>query len=171
MFYTRLLCLKHINLRNESAVKVMDSWFAKEQPVVAIPSSDDEQKAERNSRSNPLPMLPKKLRVTTRLFQTSMKHGKVFHSPHLSVRLSPLPQGAESRFAIAVPKAYSTKATERNKLKRAFYKIIEKSFPLKAGYVVLVFIKKSTKLEDEIELGEELELLLKKAFTSDTISL
>ena len=70
-------------------------------------------------------MLPKKIRLTTALFDQVYKLGKVQHSRSFLVRSTPLPSGSLSRFAVAVSKKVAPTAVLRNKIKRIVYNAVE----------------------------------------------
>lgn len=70
-------------------------------------------------------MLPKKIRLTTALFDQVFKTGTVRHSRSFWVRSSLSPAGLPSRFAVAVSKKIAPTAVLRNKIKRVVYRAIE----------------------------------------------
>ena len=70
-------------------------------------------------------MLPKKIRLTTGLFDQVFKTGKVLHGHNFWIRSFSLPGGLPSRFAVAVPQKIAKTAVLRNKIKRIVYAAIE----------------------------------------------
>ena len=70
-------------------------------------------------------MLPKKIRLTTSLFDQVFKTGKVRHSRSFWLRSVSLPAGLSSRFAVAVSKNTIKTAVLRNRIKRIVYQAIE----------------------------------------------
>lgn len=70
-------------------------------------------------------MLPKKIRLTTALFDQVFKTGSLKHSPHFWARSLPSPTGSPSRFAVAVPKKVAPTAILRHKIKRTVYRAVE----------------------------------------------
>gem|GEM_PF-965815 len=70
-------------------------------------------------------MLPKKIRLTTALFDQVFKTGRVSHSERFWLRSFLLPSESPSRFSVAVPKKVAATAVSRNKIKRLVYRAIE----------------------------------------------
>lgn len=70
-------------------------------------------------------MLPKKIRLTTALFDQVFKTGKVQHGHLFWMRAALLPAGLPSRFAVAVAKKVGPTAVLRNRTKRLVYQAIE----------------------------------------------
>ena len=70
-------------------------------------------------------MLPKKIRLTTALFDQVFKTGKVQHGRIFWIRSALLPVNLPGRFAVAVPKKIAPTAVLRNKTRRIVYRAIE----------------------------------------------
>ena len=70
-------------------------------------------------------MLPKKIRLTTSLFDQVFKTGKVRRGRSFWARSFLLPAGLPSRYAVAVSKKVAPTAVLRNKIKRIVYRAIE----------------------------------------------
>jgi ribonuclease P protein component len=100
-------------------------WFDNEQRPAVTSSLEDEQKDARSSQfSN---MLPKKIRLTTALFDQVFKSGKVQHGLYFWSRSYDSDE-AESRFAVTVPKKIAKTAVLRNKIKRLGYRGLEVAY-------------------------------------------
>jgi len=94
-----------------------------------------------------------------------MRRGKVFHSPHLTLRALKQEESCKewAQFAFVVSKKVAKKAVERNILKRkgydAAHKIIKKTKPC---FLCVFFLKKNdTSLRGELE--KEINNLLQRA--------
>lgn len=75
-------------------------------------------------------MFPKNQRITNKKdFDLVFKRGKVFHSPFLSIRILKT-NSDKKRFSVLVSKKVSSKATERNKIKRLLREAIKKNSEL-----------------------------------------
>lgn len=71
-------------------------------------------------------MIPKRNRVTKRLFDEVLKNGKVVHGDFVYFRMSPALDGVQ-RFSTVVPKKVFKKAHDRNKVKRQINALISES--------------------------------------------
>ena len=112
-------------------------------------------------------MLPKKIRLTTALFDQVFKTGRVQHSHSFWMRSFSLPEGIPSRFAVAVPKKVAPTAVLRNKIKRLVYKAIEmfdkEVLVTQPGCIIIFGLKKDVSKITFAEMSQELRgLLLKK---------
>lgn len=72
-------------------------------------------------------MLPKKIRLTTSLFDQVFKTGRVQHGSFFWMRSLPISLELPSRFAVVVPKKVAKTAVLRNKIKRIVYRAIEEA--------------------------------------------
>jgi ribonuclease P protein component len=112
-------------------------------------------------------MLPKKIRLTTALFDQVFKSGRVCHSERFWMRSLLLPAGTASRFAVAVPKKVAPTAVLRNKNRRIVYLAIEdqKDILLQSdpGHMVIFGVKKDISKIPFGEVAKEIAALqLKK---------
>jgi ribonuclease P protein component len=112
-------------------------------------------------------MLPKKIRLTTGLFDQVFRTGKVEHGRLFWMRSASLPTGLPSRFAVAVSKKVAKTAVLRNKMKRVVYRAIEtldKDVLAGESSVMTIFgVKKDISGALFEEVVQELrDLLLKK---------
>jgi len=112
-------------------------------------------------------MLPKKIRLTTALFDQVFKTGKVQHSLSFWSRFILLPVESTSRFAVAVPKKIAQTAVLRNKIKKIVYKAIETFgadvLASQPSVMVIFGVKKDISKFSFKEIAEELQgLYLKK---------
>lgn len=71
-------------------------------------------------------MIPKRNRVTKRLFDEVLKNGKVVHGDFVYFRMYPALDGVQ-RFSTVVPKKVFKKAHDRNKVKRQINALISAS--------------------------------------------
>ena len=72
-------------------------------------------------------MLPKKIRLTTSLFDQVYKLGRVKHSRLFLVRSHTAIEDITSLFAVSVPKKFAKTAVLRNKIKRIVYRAIQEA--------------------------------------------
>lgn len=112
-------------------------------------------------------MLPKKIRLTTALFDQVFKTGRVQYGNYFWMRSFSLPVGLPSRFAVAVPKKVAQTAVLRNKIKRLVYKAIEmfdkEVLANQPGCMIIFGVKKDISKITFDEVSQELrDLLLKK---------
>src|SRR3989344_8254318 len=80
-------------------------------------------------------MLPKKRKVSRRLFPSLLRKGRVFHSPHFTARALVAKEGENTRCAVIVSKSVAKSAAQRGTLKRRAYTILRSlsadvSYPL-----------------------------------------
>lgn len=109
-------------------------------------------------------MLPQKNRIPRSLFESVLKEGSVFHSPHLYFRVVKTQSGL-SKFSFVVSKKVSKSAVSRNLLRRRGYSIIRSLFgkeKMNAGIIGAFFFKKGAEKIDFAALREEIWFLLKK---------
>jgi len=110
-------------------------------------------------------MLPAKYKIKKTTFPLLMRRGKIFHSPHLTLRAfkQEEPCKERARFAFVVSKKVAKKAVERNTLKRkgydAVHNIIKKTKPC---FLCAFFLKKND-ISSRGELEKEINNLLKSA--------
>lgn len=121
------------------------------------------RKAEKSSLSNLLSMLARVSRVRKEDFKEIVTKGTIFQSPFFTARSFHHPLSkATARFAVVVPKVVSTLSTERNKVKRRTWSLIEKGYPLtKQGMNTIFFMKKGS----NTALPPDVEKEIKRAFT------
>lgn len=94
---------------------------------------------------------------TKSLFSAVMKHGGVFHSPHLSVKCLPSQDGSVR--VVASKKNIAT-AVSRNQFKRRIRAIFNENDPLLKA---IVFAKAGAGKLTGASLKEEVESLISKA--------
>ena len=108
-------------------------------------------------------MLPKKQRITKRLFSESFSHSKTQANDNFTLKYKDI-LDLPTKTSIIVSKKVAKNAVDRNSLKRKIYdttgKIIKNA---KKPYVLMVFPKKTTTTLTNKELEESLIELLKKA--------
>ena len=111
-------------------------------------------------------MIPKKIRLTTALFDQVFKTGRVQHSERFWMRSFLLPVGLPSRFAVAVPKKVGKTAVMRNKTKRLVYKAVEvfdkAVLANQSGHMVIFGVKKDVSKLPFTEIAQEIKDLLLK---------
>jgi len=111
-------------------------------------------------------VIPKKRKLTKEHFRLFKREGKVFRSPHLTLRIYAAPQSSPSRFSFVVSKKVSKKSTERNLLKRRGYAAVKGSLPdIRDGFSCVFFFKNSPKegLLSADALEKEVTQILKEA--------
>ena len=90
--------------------------------------------------------------------------GRVFHSPHLTLRVYSTPHMVHSRFSFIVSKKVSKKSVTRNKLKRIGYRAIKLVSPdIKNGVSCLFFLKSGAEQVPHDQLSKEMVDILKKS--------
>jgi ribonuclease P protein component len=110
-------------------------------------------------------MLPKQRRVSQALFQEVMQRGKSFHAPHMSLRLLYKDGLTTSHFAVSVPKKVSSKAVERNRIRRRLYPLIRGYEQRLTFPAVAIFFAKNGSIDASRDvLQEEVKGLLSRAF-------
>lgn len=105
-------------------------------------------------------MLTRKRRVTTKLFQKTLKNGRSFDSTNVYLKTTKTP--GTSKITFSIPKSVEKSAVKRNKLKRKgvfLLEDVEKN--LKDGFVGVFFLKKTGVFPDSKEINE---LLIKAGF-------
>lgn len=109
-------------------------------------------------------MLPKKIRLTTALFDQVFKTGKVQHSPLFWVRSILASAGLPSRFAVVVSKKIAPTAVLRNKNKRFVYKAIEtlntSNSTRQPNKMFILGVKKDLSKLSSIDITQELKNLI-----------
>ncbi len=109
-------------------------------------------------------MLPQKRRVSRTEFETVLKNGGWYHSPHLTLRASKNTLGKKSVFAVSVSKKVAKKAVSRNLLKRRVYSVIGEGLSgVTDGYSAVFFLKKGIAEIVFSDLKKEVISLLQKA--------
>jgi ribonuclease P protein component len=109
-------------------------------------------------------MLPKRRRISRHIFPEGPGAGKVFHAPHLSLRMTPDATG-QSRHSIVVSKKTARRAVDRHLIKRRVYESIarhDKAHTLPLGRYVF-FAKKDVHTLPFRVLEDEVDLLLREA--------
>ncbi len=107
-------------------------------------------------------MLPKRRRVTKRLFDRVMKEGSVLHSPLFTLRFVKESPDMYSHFAVVAPKSVAKSAHIRNSLRRKGYNAC-REIPIPLPCVGLLFFKKGSINAPQLQIVTELKLLFKKA--------
>ena len=130
------------------------------------------QKDARNSLFSD--MLPKKIRLTTSLFDQVFKVGKVQHGKLFWMRSFLLPLGFSSRFAVVIPKKVASTAVLRNKIKRLVYQEIEALLAevpvVKTGNMTILGVKSDISIPHVAEVSKEIkELLLSRSRGSTAV--
>jgi ribonuclease P protein component len=113
-------------------------------------------------------MLSKKNRISRASFDTILKDGAFFHSPHISLRIVRA-QNDLPKFSFIVSKKVSKSAVLRNLLRRRGYstlKVILKDRlkeKMKPSILGAFFLKKGAERLKPKEFQDEIALLLKKS--------
>jgi ribonuclease P protein component len=109
-------------------------------------------------------MLPRKRRVTRKLFPHVMKQGVLFHSPFTTLRLLKKAAGTESRFSVVVSKQVAQAAVKRNLIKRRVLAIIHTRVKrITPGFDGVFFAKKEILALSFKQIEEVVDSLLSKA--------
>lgn len=103
-------------------------------------------------------MLPKKNRLSRLEIEQLKKKGKTYSSCLFSLLFQ---KGNQFKTGLIVSHKLLPKATQRNKIKRIFYQIIQDLFPVKKGYF-LFLIKKSFLNATKEEIKKEIKEILEK---------
>lgn len=108
-------------------------------------------------------MLKKERRVKREVFSKPPALSKTLHTDFFSLKYFKENTNNDTKVAFVLSKKISTKATERNKLKRRGSGIIEKVFNnIKPGFVLIFYMKKGAEKAKFNNLSEEVLLSLKK---------
>ena len=102
-------------------------------------------------------MLPKKSRVTKKVFQTIMDEGKTFST---QLFLFFYTKSIFTKYAIVAPKKIFKNAVKRNKFRRISYNIL-KSIPIKSSSGIFVY-KKQAIIATQPEIKENILFIFKK---------
>lgn len=103
-------------------------------------------------------------RVNRALFSVILKKGKIYHSPHLSLRVFEAGPEKLSAFAVVISKKVTKLAVKRNRLKRQARQIIHDNFlMLEKPYIGALFFKKGSDRLAFKELKREFQTILSKA--------
>ena len=120
-------------------------------------------------------MLPKKRRITNKIFTLINKQnkGKNFFSPYMSLQLIEAggietiienKKNTGSKFATIVSKKTERLAVGRNKIRRQVYSLLRNNLKkIKSGFIGVFFIKKEFKKLKFIQKENEVQKLLEKA--------
>ncbi len=115
-------------------------------------------------------MLPKKQRVSTRLFSEINKGSKKIDTPLFLLKARFVPQGQISKFSCVVSKKVSKSAVSRNRIRRVFYSAIKNSLPKQAKGVVFVFYLKSEALQaKQKDFEKEIRNVFNKFFIESSV--
>lgn len=111
-----------------------------------------------------LNMLAQKNRLKKKKdFDKAFKKGKGFKENFLFIRVVKNDLEA-TRFGFVVSKAFSKKATSRNKIKRRLRELIkEKETEIKKGFDVVLVVMKGLEKQDVLETEKTVNSLFKKA--------
>lgn len=108
-------------------------------------------------------MLPRKHRITKKLFEDVLIRGKTWNSDYVYVKIAPVFTN-HSIFTCVVSSKVSKKAVERNKLKRRARYIIRKVMAeIKKSQGIIVFFRKGSEKLNFQELEREIIGIFKKA--------
>jgi len=99
---------------------------------------------------------------TKQLFENILKKGKVYHSPHLLLRVLEIENIKKSRFYFVVSGKIIKKAVKRNLFKRQGKHTI-RSIKTKEGRIAVFFAKKGAGALEFAELKKEIISLIEKA--------
>ncbi len=109
-------------------------------------------------------MLPAKLKIGRKIFPKDLRRGAVFHSPTLSLFVFRSPEDKKSRFAFVVSSKISSKAAERNLLRRRGYATVRKLLPaIKPSFFCVFYFKKGSSKKSFKEIEKETTFLLEKS--------
>lgn len=109
-------------------------------------------------------MLPKKQRITKRLFSESFSHSKTASNDYFTLKYKAFSE-FPSKISVVVSKKVEKSAVGRNKLKRRIYEAVQKSSKkLEKAYVLMIFPKKTALSLDYKDLEVELLSVFKKGF-------
>jgi len=109
-------------------------------------------------------MLPTKNRLSRRLFGPFFKKSKAVFADHFALRYLSPTNSKGIRFSVVIPKTVAKKATQRNKIKRQIYSILQKEIEKIKPPCFGVFLSK--KGADTLSFGQikaEILFLLKKS--------
>ncbi len=102
-------------------------------------------------------MLPKKKRVTKKVFDVLMKEGKTFST---GLFLFYFKKGEIAQYAFVAPKKAFKNAVLRNKYRRIGYNILRKKL-LNKGIGIFIYKKQALNAKNE-EIEQNIDYLLKK---------
>lgn len=106
-------------------------------------------------------MLPKKQRVSRKLFEVVYRASGTFSSPFFVLKVALAP---ESRFAFSVSVKICPEAVDRNKLRRRGYAAARNLLPqIKTPTICLFIIKKGAEKLNFQKLQAEIKNILRKA--------
>ncbi len=106
-------------------------------------------------------MLPKKQRVSRKLFELAYRTSRTFSSPVFVLKIS---SAQENRFAFSVSAKICPKAVDRNKLRRRGYAAAANLYSqIKTPAIYLFIIKKGADKLSFQKLQEEIKNILQKA--------
>lgn len=113
-------------------------------------------------------MLPKARRIDKTVFKTLTGRGLSFNSPLLFLSVYPQKTNTQSRFAVLCSKKVSTRAVDRNRLRRQVYRSIQHIYShIKPGFYVVCTVKKEAKESAFPELDRYTKKLLTEAHLVD----
>lgn len=106
-------------------------------------------------------MLKKAKRIKKSLFSKAYQTGRVFSSPNMTIRVSPIIPNEDSKFSFVVSKAVAKSAVDRNLLRRRGYASLSgmSNLPEKGSANIFFFKKGAKNLSYKALSGEILELL------------
>jgi len=106
-------------------------------------------------------MLPKRQRVSRKLFEAVFRSATTFSSPFFVLKVK---KEEESRFAFSVSAKICPKAVDRNKLRRRGYAAAQNLLPqIKISAICLFIIKKGAEKLNFQKLQEEIKNILQKS--------
>ena len=108
-------------------------------------------------------MLPKKQRVTKKLFDQVYTLGKSFHAPHLFMKVLKTGKTEQNKASVVVSKKVAKKAHDRNTIKRRTLSLLNPYIKAKKnGLQVIVFMKKGADSITFQDLKKEIDEVWKK---------
>jgi ribonuclease P protein component len=109
-------------------------------------------------------MLPRRRKVSRKLFSTIIGRGKSLHSSHLSLKITSA-SDEESKLSVTIPKKIEKSAVKRNTLKRKVYRVLQEYIDLIPPHNAGVFFAKPGIHQDSVEaIRTQVKELLKKSF-------
>ena len=107
-------------------------------------------------------MIPKRQRVTKKIFPAAKNIKKLFHSKHFILKAVSDPSVKESKFSVVVSKKILKQATKRNLIKRRVYSVVREYKKIKdiSSGIYVFFCKKDVGLLTYKEITQEVLGLL-----------
>ncbi len=114
-------------------------------------------------------MLDKKRRIKSELFKKAQKYSaKTFHSDNFTLKVAKNPEKSESKFAFVVSGKVSSKAVDRNRLKRRGFSALRGfSDNVRHPLILIFYVKKSALNLKFSQFKDEIVELLRKSGVFD----